>query len=128
MTTIYWPGTNVVKSCGNAFDWRGTPCVCQWGNPSAKTKIRTAVELVEGQKHEPSVEPMGKGSLSRGHGLLLRRGEAGRKKQIDAERSKESLSRQVYEAHQQGASVQAIAKRLGMLQGAVRAAIKREVA
>lgn len=23
--TTYWPGSNIVKSEGNAFDWRGAP-------------------------------------------------------------------------------------------------------
>lgn len=25
MTSIYWPGTNIVKSRGNAFDWQTDP-------------------------------------------------------------------------------------------------------
>lgn len=74
----YWPGTNIVKSRCNAFDWRGQPPQLDWPLTKAATaKVAASIAMVRHEALEPRQTPMAKGGLKSASIMTKCRGKVG---------------------------------------------------
>jgi hypothetical protein len=83
-TGATWPD-GTPRSQANAFDWRHYEPQINWGMSTkvAKSKVRAAIEMVQGQDYELANPPAVKGTLGTNDlGVFSRKGAVGRQKML----------------------------------------------